>query len=314
MSAKWTLLQLCPFSAYLAERLAQSYEVVAWHAMSEAERDAWLAANAGQVRLVATGGHLGCSNALMARLPNLALVAINGVGFDKVDLDFARARGVRVSTTPDVLTDDVADLAVGQVIALLRDLHGGDRFVRSGAWLTGDKPLARKVSGRRFGIVGLGRIGNAIAARLAAFGPVAYTGRTAKAVSHAFVPDLLDLARQSDVLIVATAATAENRGMIGAAAFAALGPDGYLVNVARGSLIDEAALVAALQSGAISGAALDVFADEPRVPAELLALDNVLLTPHVASATVETRQAMADLLLANLAAVAAGREPPTPVA
>jgi lactate dehydrogenase-like 2-hydroxyacid dehydrogenase len=314
MSARWTLLQLCPFSEYLTDRLAQHYEVVAWHAMPEAERDAWLAANGGQVRLVATGGHLGCANALMARLPNLALVAINGVGFDKVDLDFARARGVRVSTTPDVLTDDVADLAVGQIIALLRDLHGGDRFVRSGAWLNGDKPLARKVSGRRFGVVGLGGIGSAIARRLAAFGPVAYTGRRAKAVPHAFVPDLLDLARQSDALIVAAAATAENRGMIGAAALAALGAEGYLVNVARGSLVDEAALIAALESGTIAGAALDVFADEPRVPAELARLDNVLLTPHVASATVETRRAMADLVLANLDAVAAGDEPLTPVA
>jgi lactate dehydrogenase-like 2-hydroxyacid dehydrogenase len=165
-------LQLCPFSAYLETALAQRFEVIRWFTLSDAERARWLHDQAPTVRAVVTGGHVGCSNALMAALPALGIVAINGVGTDKVDLPFARSRGVRVGTTPGVLTDDVADLAVGLIIGLLRAIPAADAYVRGGEWLKGDKPLARKVTGRRFGVVGLGHIGAAVAARPSSTTPI----------------------------------------------------------------------------------------------------------------------------------------------
>lgn len=309
----YSILQLCPLSDALETALAARGNVKQWFALSDSARAAWLAAHANEVSAVVTGGHIGCDNALIAALPGLKLIAINGVGYDKVDLATASARGVAVTNTPDVLTDDVADLAVGLVIALLRQLPRADRFVRDGRWRDGGFPLARKVSGRRFGIVGLGRIGAAIAARLAAFGPIAYTGTQEKPVPYDFAPDPVALATHSDVLIVACAATPETRGMIDAGVLDALGADGYLVNVSRGSVVDEAALIAALDTGRIAGAALDVFADEPRVPTALIAGAPTVLTPHIASATVETRRAMADLVLANLDAFLAGAPLVTPV-
>ncbi len=206
-------------------------------------------------------------------------------------LEFARRRDIAVTTTRGVLTEDVADLAVGLTISLLRGIPAGDAHVRAGRWTRGDYPLTRKVSGRRFGIVGLGHIGSAIAARLAAFGPVAYTGPRPKAVPYEFHADLKSLARASDILILACAANAATRHLVGAAIIDALGPNAYLVNVARGAIVDEAELIAALRAGRLAGAALDVFEDEPRVPEALRALPNVVLTPHMASATVETRTA-----------------------
>lgn len=307
------ILQLCPLSDALETELAARGPVTRWFAMSDGERALWLADHAESVTAIITGGQTGCDTALMAALPRLGLIAINGVGYDKVDLAAAAARGVGVTNTPDVLTDDVADLAVGLIIALLRDLPRADRFVRDGEWHAATYPLARRVSGRRFGIVGLGRIGAAIAARLAAFGPVAYTGRREKPVPYDFIPDAVTLAARSDVLVVASAATPETRGLINAAVLDALGPDSYLVNVARGSVIDEPALIAALDAGRIAGAALDVLVDEPNVPAPLIASQRTVLTPHIASATVETRAAMADLVLANLDAFLAGTPLLTPV-
>lgn len=304
-------LQLCPLSDYLEAELAVRCQLLRWFDMEEGAQRSWLEDHADAVTLVVTGGHLGCSNDLIAALPSLKLIAINGVGYDKVDVGFANGRGVDVSTTPDVLTDDVADLAVGLTIGLLRGLPAADRFVRDGRWLEETFPLGRKVSGRRFGIVGLGRIGRAIADRLSGFGAVAYHGRAAKDAPYRFEPDLAALARDSDILVLACAATQATRNLIDADILKALGADGYLVNVARGSVVDEVALVAALDSAGIAGAALDVFVEEPAVPAALIASDRTHLAPHIASATVETRIAMADLVLANVDALLAGRRPPT---
>jgi lactate dehydrogenase-like 2-hydroxyacid dehydrogenase len=305
-----TALQLCPFSPYLETGLAQRFDVVRWFALDATAQSAWLQQRAESVRAVVTGGHIGCSNALLEALPALGIIAINGVGIDKVDQSVARARNVRVATTPGVLTEDVADLAIGLIIGLLRNIPAADAYVRAGRWPSGDVPLARKVTGRRFGIVGLGQIGAAIAARLTPFGRISYTDLQRKPYAYDFYEDVISLARASDVLVIASSANASTRHLINAEVLQALGPRGYLVNVARGSIVDEAALVVALQSGALAGAALDVFADEPHVPEALRTHPNVVLTPHIASATSETRTLMADTVLANLDAFMAGKAPP----
>jgi lactate dehydrogenase-like 2-hydroxyacid dehydrogenase len=253
---------------------------------------------------------------MMDRLPRLEIVAGYGVGYDRFDLAAARARGIVVTNTPDVLTDDVADLAIGLMLAVLRRIAALDRFLRAGRWAKGETPaLARKMSGKRLGIVGLGRIGRAIARRAEGFGmPIAYTGpRAYPDVSYRYVADLARLAEESDVLVIACRADPSTRGMIDARVLKALGAKGILINIARGSVVDEAALVALLKSGDLGGAGLDVYASEPRGAPELLGLDNVVLLPHVASATEETRQAMADLVVANLESHFAGRGALTPV-
>src|SRR5215218_3967547 len=251
-----TVLQLCPFSEYLEEGLKARFDVVRWFEHGEDARRTWLSTNAGRVRGLATSGNVGCPDRLMTALPALEVIAVNGVGVDKVDLALAAKRGIRVDTTPGVLTDDVADLAVGLIIALLRDIPAADRYVREGLWPAGEKPAARKVTGRRFGIVGLGQIGLATAQRLAAFGPVTYTGPRRKEVPYTFVPQLPALASAVDVLVLTLPASPQTRHLVSAAVLDALGPQGYLVNVARGALVDEAALIEALQTGRIAGAAL----------------------------------------------------------
>jgi lactate dehydrogenase-like 2-hydroxyacid dehydrogenase len=306
-----TALQLCPLSKHLEAGLNARFQIVRWFELGEAEQSAWLATHASTVRAVVSGGHLGCSNALMTALPALGIVAINGVGVDKIDLPFARSRGVRVTTTPGAPTEDTADLAVGLIIGLLRGIPAADAHVRLGFWPSGDRPLARKVTGRRFGIVGLGQIGAAVAARLAPFGPVAYTGPRRKETPYVFHADLTSLARASEVLVVTCPANAATRHLIGAAIIDTLGPNGYLINVARGSIVDEAALVAALEGGRLAGAALDVFDNEPHVPEALRQNPRVVLTPHMASATVETRTHMGDVVLANLDAFVNGTPLPT---
>ena len=293
-------LQLCPFSSYLEAGLAARFDVIRWDTLSESERTEWLRQHAATVRAVVTGGHIGCSTALMQALPSLGMIAVNGVGLDKVDLEYAGRHGVQVATTPGALTEDVADLAVGLAIALLRGIPAADAFVRSGEWLKGERPLARKVSGPRFGVVGMGHIGTAIAARLTAFGPVAYTGPARKSVPYDFHADVLALARASEVLVLACPANAATRHLVNAAVLDALGPDGYLINVARGAVVDEPALIAALASGRLGGAALDVYENEPNVPLALRQSPRVILTPHMASATIETRIRMADMLIASL--------------
>ncbi|KAA0588923.1 lactate dehydrogenase-like 2-hydroxyacid dehydrogenase [Azospirillum lipoferum] len=286
------------------------------HRLSAApDRDRLIAEIGDRVRAIVTGGGTGVKNAVVDALPNLGIVAINGVGTDAVDLEHCRGRGVRVSNTPDVLTDDVADLAVGLMIAASRRMMVGDRFVRAGQWPKGKLPLARKVSGKRLGVLGLGRIGEAIARRAEAFGmTIAYTNRKPRdGVSYRFVASPVDLARESDILMVAASAGPDARNMVNRAVLDALGPEGLLVNVARGSVVDEPELLAALTEGRIGGAALDVFADEPNVPEGFYGLDNVVLQPHQASATLETRTAMGQLVLDNLEAFFAGRPLPTAV-
>lgn len=278
-------------------------------------RDTLLAEVGPRIRVIVTGGGTGASTALMNALPALGLVAINGVGTDAVDLVAAKARGIRVTNTPDVLTEDVADLAIGLIIATLRRLPRADRFVRAGRWGEEPFPLARKVTGKRLGIFGLGRIGRAIGVRAEGFGmPVAYVARRpVDGVAWTRAPDLVTLARDADILVVAASASPETRNIVSREVLDALGPQGVLINVARGSLVDEAELIAALKDGRLGGAGLDVFADEPRVPAELRDMEEVVLVPHQASATVETRTAMGELVLANVAAHLAGEPLLTPV-
>jgi hydroxypyruvate reductase len=211
------------------------------------------------------------------------------------------------------LTDDVADLALALTLCLLRNIPAADRYVRGGQWTEGAMPPAHKATGRHFGIIGLGRIGKAIATRLAVLGPVAYTARRAQTVPYTYYSGVLELARNCKVLIVAANADASTHHLIGREVLDALGPEGYIVNIARGSLIDEAALISALLERRIAGAALDVFEDEPRVPQELRALPNVVLTPHIGTATVETRADIARLVLANIDAFIAGSQLPTAV-
>lgn len=292
-----------PMMPELEARLDAAYTV---HRMPVAD----LAAIAPRVRAAVTGGGGGIAPALVDALPGLEIVAINGVGTDAVDLVHAKARGVRVTNTPDVLTDDVADLGMALMLAASRQLVAADRFVRDGRWARREGlPLARKVTGRRLGIFGLGRIGRAVARRAEGFGmAIAYTDLTPAAdVPYRFVPDVEALAHPSDVLIVAASGGAQSRHAVNRQVMDALGPGGILVNIARGTVVDEAALVAALRDGTLGGAGLDVFQDEPNVPGELLAMDHLVLQPHRASATVETRLAMGELVLGNLAAHFAGR-------
>jgi hydroxypyruvate reductase len=273
------------------------------------DRERFLDRVAPQIRAVATGGSTGLPRAVMDRLPALEIVAVNGVGTDAVDLVEAARRGIAVTTTPGLLTDDVADMAMGLMLATARRLCFGDRFVRAGHWRTGGPPLARKVTGKRLGILGLGQIGRAIARRAAAFDmSVAYTNRNAVPdVPYRFVPDLMELASSSDLLVIAAAGGPSSRGIVDRAVLDALGPESILINVARGSLVDEAALIGALAEGRLGGAGLDVFATEPAIPDAFMALDNVVLQPHQGSATVETRQAMGEHVIAHLRAQFEGR-------
>jgi hydroxypyruvate reductase len=276
---------------------------------------AQLAALAPQIQAVAGSGESKVPGSLIEQLPALKLISVMGVGYDGVDVATAKARGAVVTHTPDVLNDEVADTALGLMLSVARQLPAADRFVREGRWLQGPMPLARKMSGARLGIVGMGRIGKAIAERAQAFKmSIAYTARTPKPeLPYAYHPSPKALAAHCDFLVVITPGGAGTRHLIGAEVLQALGPTGILVNVARGSVVDEAALIDALQRGVIGGAALDVFADEPRVPQALIDMPQVVLAPHIGSATRETRQAMVDLAIANLEAFFAGQPLKSPV-
>lgn len=257
---------------------------------------------------LAASGESKVPASLLAQLPALKVVSVFGVGYDGVDVGTAHEKGIAVTHTPGVLSDDVADLAMLLMLAVARGLPQADQHVRKGLWPKGGLPLGRKVSGARLGIVGLGRIGQAIAQRAQGFGmSIAYTARTEKpGLSFTFYSTAHSLAAAVDFLVVITPGGADTKHMINAEVLSALGPEGYLINVARGSVVDEEALIAALANGTIAGAGLDVFANEPRVPEAFWSLPNVVLTPHIASATVQTRQAMADLALANMQAGVAG--------
>lgn len=269
-----------------------------------------------EVRGILTRGARAVSDALMARLPKLEIVSNFGVGYDTVDAAAAGRRGVMVTNTPDVLNEEVADLTLGLLLATVREIPQADRFLRAGRWKASPYPLGTTLRTRSVGLVGMGRIGQAIARRLEAFGaPVSYHSRNpASGVSYRHYPDLLALARDVDTLILILPGGPSTRGLIGRDVLAALGPNGILINVARGTVVDEPALVEALVNRTILAAGLDVFANEPEVPEALLALDNVVLLPHVGSSTQHTRGAMGQLVVDNVLGWFAGTGPLTPVA
>lgn len=265
--------------------------------------DSFLAEKAGDIQAVATNGHDGIKPELMAALPNLKVISGFGVGYDAVDADTAAARGIMVTHTPNVLNNDVANTAIMLMLAVSRNLVHDDAWLRSGKWKAqGPAPLARSIEGKQVGILGMGRIGQKIAEKLQAFNcDIAYHSRSEKpGLPWRYYGDLVEMARAVDYLVVITPGGAETFHLVDRRVMDALGPEGTLINVARGSVVDEAALVKALQDGRLGYAGLDVFEQEPAVPAELIAMDNVVLTPHVGSATVETRQAMGDLTVENL--------------
>jgi hydroxypyruvate reductase len=282
------------------------------------EHDAatFLAQHGGEFHAVVTTGGIGVDATLIDALPALKVIVSRGVGFDKIDLDASRRRGVAVSNTPGVLTECVADLAFGALIAVARNLCTADRFVRRGAWQGGRFPLSSRVSGKRLGILGMGRIGRTVARRALGFDmDVRYHDVQPFAeVAFPYEPSLIELARWCDFLVITAAGGASTRNMVSKDVIEAIGQDGYIINASRGTVIDEPALVDALANKRLAGAALDVFADEPNVPAALLPLDNVVLLPHIASSTRETFQAMEDLVLANLRSFFSAGKLLTPIA
>jgi hydroxypyruvate reductase len=286
------------------------------HKLFEAkDRDAMIAGVAGRITAVASSNSGGIDGATMAKLPKLATIAHFGVGYDTVDIDAAKKRGIAVTNTPDVLTDDVADIAIGLLLATVRRIPQGDRFVREGKWLKGAMALTDTIQGKSLGVIGVGRIGRAIAKRAEAFNlKVSYQGPNKKSdVSWRYYADLVALAKDVDFLVAACPGGEATRGIVSRAVIDALGPKGVFVNISRGTVADEAALLEALQQGRLGGAGLDVFVDEPRVPEGFFALENVVLQPHVGSASHQTRTAMGQLVIDNLAAHFAGKPLLTPV-
>jgi lactate dehydrogenase-like 2-hydroxyacid dehydrogenase len=279
------------------------------------DKQTFIDARGEDIRAIVTSAKVGVPADLMAQLPNLEVITSFGVGHDVFDLTALRDRGVRVSTTPDVLTDDVADTAIMLMHATMRQLVTGDDWVRSGKWAAkGPMALSRSVRGKKLGIVGLGRIGQAIASRAVPSGvEVGYFGRSKKPVDYKFFADLIALATWSDILVLSCPGGAATNGIINEAVLEALGKEGVIINIARGSVIDEPALIRALQQNSIAGAGLDVFENEPNIDPELTKLENVVLFPHMGSGTVETRDAMAQLVVDNLDAWDARGELITPI-
>jgi lactate dehydrogenase-like 2-hydroxyacid dehydrogenase len=288
----------------------------AHHLWEAGDREAWFREFGPKVRGVGAVMHERIDGAFMDRLPNLEIVSNFGVGYDTVDAREAARRGVIVTNTPDVLTEEVADLALGLLLATVRELPQADRYLRAGEWVEkGDYPLTATLRNRKVGILGLGRIGKAIARRVEGFGlPVSYYGRSRQAdVAYPYYDNPVALARDVDILIVVTPGGAETRHLVNAEVLKALGPDGILVNVARGSVVDTQALIEALRAKTILTAGLDVFEGEPKVPQELIDMDHVVLLPHVGSASIETRRSMGQLVVDNLVSWFSGKGPVTPV-
>jgi hydroxypyruvate reductase len=268
---------------------------------------------ASKARALITSGLDGAPAELIQRMPLLEIITVNSVGYDLVDMKTALGRHIPVTHTPDVLTDDVADLAIGLMIMTSRRLAQADRFVRAGRWRREKFPVAGKVTGKKLGILGLGRIGRAIAKRAEGFGmEILYTDRAKMDTPYRFLPDLVSLAKECDFLMVASSAGPDARHMVNAQVLDALGPDGILINIARGSVVDEKALVTALEGGKLGGAGLDVFENEPAVPDVLFGRDDVVLLPHIASSTRETRGEMGRLVIKNLEAWFSGKPLVTP--
>lgn len=310
------ILQMGPYPEWDQVPLDEQFTV---HRYFEAEDKSALLAKVGaDIRGIATRGELGANAETIAACPNLEVISVYGVGYDAVNLDACRARNIRVTNTPDVLTKDVADLGVAMMLNQSRGMIGAESWVRDGSWAAkGLYPLRSRVWGKRAGVLGLGRIGYEVAKRLQGFDlEISYSDVSAKDFAPAawrFVADPVELARDVDFLFVTLAASAETRHIVGQKVISALGPEGMLINISRASNIDEEALLAALENKTLGSAALDVFEGEPKLNPRFLALDNVLLQPHHASGTVETRKAMGQLLRDNLTAHFAGRDLPTPV-
>ncbi|CAD7056089.1 2-hydroxyacid dehydrogenase [Pseudorhizobium halotolerans] len=307
------ILLIEPMLDVIEARLDEAYVVHRHYAATEQEA---IAKALPSIRAVVTGGGTGLSNDQIDRLPALGIIAINGVGTDKVDLVRARGRDIDVTTTPDVLTDDVADTGIALMLAVLRHIAKGDRFVREGCWALGEAfPLGTSPKGKRLGILGLGQIGRALGRRAEAFGmtigywnrsPQTDTGWTAHATPT-------ELAASSDVLAVCVAANASTQDLVNSEVLEALGPKAIVINIARGSVLDEDALIQALRNGTLAGAGLDVFVGEPRIREDFFTAPNTVLMPHQGSATRETRIAMGEIVLANLQAFFNGEKPPTTV-
>ncbi|QOZ77686.1 2-hydroxyacid dehydrogenase [Bradyrhizobium sp. CCBAU 53351] len=313
MPTKPEVLMIGPYPAWDMAELDARYIV---HKLWEAaDRDRLIEANGSTIRAIATRGELGASADLMKRLPALEIVTCYGVGTDAIDLTHARANGIRVTKTPDVLTADVADMAVGLLLAVARKIPQADRFVREGHWTKGNMPLVTRVTGKTAGVVGMGRVGAAVAKRLAAFDcEIAYFDVAGRVdLPYAFVPDLVELAHRAEFLIVTLAGGESTKGIVNGRVLDALGPDGILINVSRGSTVDETALLRALEAKLIKGAGLDVFWNEPNIDERLRFLDNTVLQPHHASGTTETRRAMGKLVRDNLTAHFVGAALITPV-
>jgi lactate dehydrogenase-like 2-hydroxyacid dehydrogenase len=313
--SKPNILMIGPYPGWDMVELEAEYQV---HKLYEAaDRQAFLAQYGGDIRGIATRGELGASADLISQLPKLEIISVYGVGYDAVNLHAARARGIRVTNTPDVLTNDVADLGIGMMLVQSRGMIGAETWVKDGSWATkGLYPLKRRVWGRKAGVLGLGRIGFEVAKRLKGFDmDIAYSDVSAKdfAKEMTFIADPVELAGHSDFLFVTLAASAVTRHIVSKRVIEALGPEGMLINISRASNIDEDALLDALKTGKLGSAALDVFEGEPKLNPRFLTLDNVLVQPHHASGTLETRKAMGELVRDNLAAHFAGQTLPTPV-
>ncbi|TIX87125.1 2-hydroxyacid dehydrogenase [Rhizobium sp. P44RR-XXIV] len=313
--SKPSVLQVGPYPQWDQEPLDAAFQV---HRYFEAIDKAKMLAEIGpSIKAIATRGELGANRAMIEACPNLELISVYGVGFDAVDLQACRERGIRVTNTPDVLTNDVADLGIAMMLCQSRGMLGAETWVRDGSWAEkGLYPLKRRVWGRRAGVLGLGRIGFEVAKRLKGFDmQIAYSDVEAKSFASdmTFVADPIELAKQSDFLFVTLAASAVTRHIVGRQVIEALGREGMLINISRASNIDEEALLEALEAGKLGSAALDVFEGEPKLNPRFLALDNVLLQPHHASGTIETRKAMGQLVRDNLTAHFAGQALPTPV-
>ncbi|XP_006343076.1 hydroxyphenylpyruvate reductase-like [Solanum tuberosum] len=296
------VLMACPMSSYLEQELDKRFKLFRF--WNVPQKNEFLIQHADSIRAVVGNAFAGADAELINSLPKLEIVSSFSVGLDKIDLNKCKEKGIRVTNTPDVLTEDVADLAIGLMLAVLRRICECDRYVRKGLWKSGDFKLTSKFSGKSVGIIGLGRIGLAIAKRAEAFGcPISYYTRSEKPnTNYKYYPSVVELASNCQILVVACALTPETRHIVNREVMEALGSKGILINIGRGPHVDEKELVSALLEGRLGGAGLDVFENEPEVPEQLFGLENVVILPHVGSGTEETRKAMADLVLGNLEA------------
>ncbi|SEG60042.1 2-hydroxyacid dehydrogenase [Marinobacterium lutimaris] len=307
---KIDILVVGPNRPVQMKMLEQTYRLHRYDLASAVEKEAMLREVGADIRAVITSHGAGFEESLMAQLPNLEIVCCSSVGFDTLCVEACRERGIPVTNTPDVLTDDVADMGMMLLLATVRRLLMGVEWINSGDWINkGMMPLNRSLKGKTLGIVGLGRIGKALALRAQASGIcISYYGRRPQPDQpYRYYDDLVALARDVDILAPVIPGGPETECLISREVLAALGPEGYFINISRGSVVDEAALVELLEQGKLAGAGLDVFVDEPHVPQALLAMDNLVLQPHCASGTEETRGAMAQLVVDNLAAHFAGQ-------